>query len=86
MSDRSTNVDRLERDAITRWECGCKSPPVLLGTQDRAGTIHVKVRDRYWHIVGQVKTACPRCGAEHVLASNAVNGARAAAGVNLPQR
>jgi hypothetical protein len=74
VSDHITKADRIERDGITRWECGCKAPPVLLGTQDPSGTIHVKVRDRYWHIVGLVKTACPRCGAEHVLASNAGNG------------
>jgi hypothetical protein len=71
VSDHITKADRIERDRITRWECGCKAPPVLLGTQDPSGTIHVKVRDRYWHIVGLVKTACPRCGAEHLLASGA---------------
>jgi ribosomal protein S27AE len=74
VSDHASKADSVERDGITRWECVCKAPPVLLGTQDSSGTIHVKVRDRYWHIVGLVKTACPRCGAEHVLASNAGKG------------
>jgi hypothetical protein len=71
MSEGSSNRGRSSRDAIERWECHCQTPPVLLGTHDSSGTIHIKVRDRYWHIIGSVKTACPRCGTEHILAPEA---------------
>jgi len=40
---------------------------VLLGTYDADGRVNIKVRDRYWHVHGQVQTICPRCGAEHLL-------------------
>jgi hypothetical protein len=50
-----------------RWECRCQSPPVLLATYDADGCIHIKVRDRYWHVSGVVRTVCPRCGSEHTL-------------------
>jgi hypothetical protein len=53
--------------ALTRWECRCQQPPVLLATYDDLGRIHIKSRDRYWHIDGVVRTVCPRCGAEHTL-------------------
>ena len=53
--------------ALVRWECRCQQPPVLLGTYDARGRIHIKARDRYWHIDGQVQTVCPRCGSEHAL-------------------
>jgi hypothetical protein len=59
--------DHGERDAVLRWECRCREPPVLLATYERDGRINIKVRDRYWHVLGQVRTICPRCGAEHVL-------------------
>jgi hypothetical protein len=52
---------------VFRWECPCREPPVLLATYDRRGRINIKVRDRYWHVRGQVQAICPRCGAEHVL-------------------
>ncbi|MFN8591114.1 MAG: hypothetical protein U0031_06580 [Thermomicrobiales bacterium] len=52
---------------LVRWECHCQSSPVLLGTYDGGGQIHIKVRDRYWHIRGTVTTVCPRCGSEHQL-------------------
>jgi hypothetical protein len=54
-------------DAVVRWECRCQEPPLLLGTYEANGRIHIKVRDRYWHVDGQVRTICPRCGTEHVL-------------------
>jgi hypothetical protein len=54
-------------ESVSRWVCRCQDPPVLLATYDRAGRINIKVRDRYWHVVGMVATHCPRCGAEHVL-------------------
>ena len=76
MSERSSNRGRSSRDEITRWECHCQTPPVLLGTHDGSGTIHIKVRDRYWHIIGSVKTACPRCGTEHILAPGPCKRAR----------
>jgi hypothetical protein len=41
---------------------------VLLGTYDATGKVNIKVRDRYWHVLGRVWTVCPKCGAEHVLA------------------
>ena len=52
-----------------RWECPCQDPPVLLATYTAAGRLNIKVRDRYWHLVGfgQVQTICPRCAAEHIL-------------------
>ena len=56
-----------ERDAVIRWECHCQQPPVLLGTYDGTGRVNIKVRDRYWHLVGTVWTTCPRCGKEHTL-------------------
>jgi hypothetical protein len=55
------------RDAVYRWECRCQDPPVLLATYEPSGRINIKVRDRYWHVMGQVRTICPRCGADHVL-------------------
>jgi hypothetical protein len=54
-------------ESVRRWECGCREPAVLLGTFDRNGRINIKVRDRYWHVEGVVRTTCPRCGVEHVL-------------------
>ncbi len=53
--------------SIFRWVCRCQDPPVLLATYDPDGRVHIKVRDRYWHVVGQVQAICPRCGADHVL-------------------
>jgi hypothetical protein len=55
------------RSAVYRWECPCQDPPVLLATYEANGKINIKVRDRYWHVIGQVRTVCPRCGADHVL-------------------
>ena len=55
------------REPIFRWECPCGEPPVLLATYSRRGPINIKVRDRYWHVLGCVQAICPRCGAEHVL-------------------
>lgn len=53
---------------LTRWECRCAATPVLLGVVDQAGTLHLKVRDRYYHIArGHVRTTCHRCGCEHTL-------------------
>jgi len=56
-----------EPDSIYRWVCRCQDPPFLLGTYDRDGRVHLKVRDRYWHVVGHVRAICPKCGAEHIL-------------------
>ena len=53
--------------ALVRWECRCRLPPVLLATYDARGRIHIKARDRYWHVDGTVQTVCPRCGSEHTL-------------------
>ena len=55
------------RDAVQRWECHCREPAILLGTFDANGRINIKVRDRYWHVEGVVRTTCPRCGLEHEL-------------------
>jgi hypothetical protein len=55
------------RPSVFRWECRCQEPPQLLATYDECGRINIKVRDRYWHVFGLVRTICPRCGAEHVL-------------------
>ena len=55
------------RRSVYRWVCPCQEPPVLLATYDRQGRINIKVRDRYWHVRGQVQAICPRCGAEHIL-------------------
>lgn len=52
---------------VRRWECDCRQPPVLLGTYDLGGRVNIKVRDRYWHVLGVVWTHCPRCGREHVI-------------------
>jgi hypothetical protein len=53
--------------AIFRWECRCEQPPLLLGTYEEDGTVHIKVRDRFWHIRGEVRTICLRCGTEFTL-------------------
>jgi hypothetical protein len=53
-----------------RWECGCQQPPVLLATYEAAtGTVHLKVRDRYYHIEGgkRLVATCPRCGRSQTL-------------------
>ncbi|MBA2595029.1 MAG: hypothetical protein H0V00_00195 [Chloroflexia bacterium] len=54
-------------NVLVRWECRCRQPPVLLATYDTRGRIHIKARDRYWHVHGTVQTVCPRCGAQHAL-------------------
>ncbi len=54
-------------EAVTRWECRCQLPPILLATYDRRGRVHIKARDRYWHVDGLVQTICPKCGTEHAL-------------------
>ena len=51
----------------SRWLCHCQDPPLLLATYDTSGRINIKVRDRYWHVLGSVQAICPRCGAEHLL-------------------
>lgn len=56
-----------DAQAPFRWECACREPPVLLATYHPNGRINIKVRDRYWHVFGQVRAICPRCGAEHIL-------------------
>jgi hypothetical protein len=61
------DVAPASSDPLFRWECRCQQTPVLLATYDGHGRIHIKVRDRYWHIEGIVQTVCPRCGAEHAL-------------------
>jgi hypothetical protein len=67
MHQRAAPSGLAERDPVIRWECRCKEPPVLLGTYDSSGRVNIKVRDRYWRIIGQVWTICPRCGSEHEL-------------------
>jgi len=61
-----SRVDTPQR-ILFRWECRCRQPPVLLATYDGRGRIHIKARDRYWHVQGIVQTICPRCGSEHAL-------------------
>jgi hypothetical protein len=58
---------RVDGASQVRWECGCRQPPVLLATYGANGLIHIKSRDRYWHVRGSVQTVCPRCGGEHRL-------------------
>jgi hypothetical protein len=58
-----------------RWVCGCRQPAVLLATYDRDGRVHIKVRDRYWHVSGRVEATCPRCGAVHLLDSTSASAA-----------
>jgi hypothetical protein len=67
MHQRAAPGDRADGQTVIRWECRCQRTPVLLGTYEPGGKIHVKVRDRYWHILGRVWTTCPRCGTEHTL-------------------
>jgi hypothetical protein len=67
MSARAARPQGDERAAVVRWECRCQEPPVLLGTYDSTGKVNIKVRDRYWHVIGRIWTTCPRCGAEHVF-------------------
>lgn len=58
----------MSTQTLTRWECTHHESPVLLGTYDDDGTVHLKVRDHIWHVdQGTVRTACPRCGKEHRL-------------------
>lgn len=72
MSARAAPSGARARAAVVRWECACQQPPLLLGTIDANGTVNIKVRDRYWHVIGQVWTTCPRCGAEHELLPGAI--------------
>ena len=65
-SMRLGSADAPQRP-LFRWECRCRQPPVLLATYDARGRIHIKARDRYWHVQGIVQTICPRCGSEHAL-------------------
>ena len=58
---------RTVPDGLVRWECRRHQTPILLGTYDADGQIHIKVRDRHWRILGTVQTRCPRCGAEYAL-------------------
>jgi hypothetical protein len=66
---KSTRLGRAvaPQHILFRWECRCRQPPVLLATYDARGRIHIKARDRYWHVRGIVQTICPRCGSEHAL-------------------
>lgn len=59
--------DLRQTGATRKWYCGCKEPPVLLGTLDATGEIHLKARDRYWHVRGTVVAVCPLCGCDHSL-------------------
>jgi hypothetical protein len=67
MHQRAAPNDQSAREPVIRWECHCQKSPVLLGTYDATGKVNIKVRDRYWHILGRVWTTCPRCGKEHML-------------------
>ena len=67
MSERGSRRVQRRDDSTIRWECHCQESPVLLGTYDPTGTVHIKARDRYWHVTGTVRTTCPRCGKEHAL-------------------
>jgi hypothetical protein len=71
MAFTRNEMQQNPRDAASRgpirWECSCQQPPVLLATYDDRGRIHIKARDRYWHVEGAVQTVCPRCGSEHTL-------------------
>ena len=75
ISTRLGSVDAPQR-MLFRWECRCRQPPVLLATYDARGRIHIKARDRYWHVQGVVQAICPRCGSEHALDPR--NGSRSA--------
>jgi hypothetical protein len=57
-----------------RWECACQHPPVLLATFEGTETLNLKIRDRYYHIVGtfRVQATCPRCGRVHTTASGPI--------------
>ena len=66
-SNPAHGPDRRHSGATRKWYCGCKEPPVLLGTCDATGEIHLKARDRYWHVRGSVTAVCPLCGCEHGL-------------------
>jgi hypothetical protein len=65
--DRPAGRKRHDRDMVYRWECRCQDPPVLLATYEPNGRINIKVRDRYWHVIGSVRAICPKCGADHLL-------------------
>lgn len=81
MHQRAAPGGHGPREAVTRWECRCQQPPVLLGTYDATGRVNIKVRDRYWHVIGRVWTICPRCGTEHSLEPSAgVTDAQRASG------
>jgi hypothetical protein len=67
MHQRAAPEENGEQPSISRWECHCKQPPVLLGTYDASGTVNIKMRDRYWHVVGRIWTTCPRCGKQHTF-------------------
>jgi hypothetical protein len=52
-----------------RWLCHCSTPPILLATLE-AGSVNLKIRDRYYHIEGvhgRIRATCPRCGKEHIV-------------------
>ena len=65
--DPERGAARRPTGATRKWFCGCKEPPVLLGTLDINGEIHLKARDRYWHVRGSVTAVCPLCGCEYAL-------------------
>jgi hypothetical protein len=67
MARRRTRGGTADGETVQRWECHCREPAFLLGTFDQSGRINIKVRDRYWHVQGIVRTTCPRCGLEHEL-------------------
>ena len=67
--DRPTSGGAASGGGAKRWVCACRQPAVLLATYDRDGWVHIKVRDRYWHVSGRVEATCPRCGAVHLLES-----------------
>lgn len=57
-----------DQKRAARWECHCKSPPFLLGTYTDDGKVMIKLRDRTYEANAPVRTRCPLCSLEHVLA------------------
>lgn len=55
---------------VASWYCEFCAPPLRLGTVEERRILHLKVRDRYYHITGRgatVTATCPRGGCESAL-------------------
>ncbi|CAN5670554.1 hypothetical protein BH23CHL5_BH23CHL5_03980 [soil metagenome] len=66
MNKSTHSINRpIQPQLLTRWECTCQDPPILLGAIDSRQWVGIKLRDRAVYAYGSVIALCPKCGQEH---------------------